>query len=233
MSALLGVLLAPTALGALAAAAQAMGAVVMQPGATLPFSAGFLGYLALHYAWFRPVRLYVFAHELTHAWAAWLSGAKVYRFHVGALGGHVDLSESNAVITLAPYIFPVYSIATLAAYRVCLWGLGDRAHALRWMHLVFLGVMGATLAFHWAHTAEAVRVRRQPDLRQGGGIVFSLSVIAFLNGLVLLLLLKCLFPGAVALASCWRLMWTSTRIFWTAAGSVLLHGFRFVRERYC
>src|SRR6266849_3048990 len=56
----------------------------------------------------KPMRLYIFGHELTHAIWAWIFGGKVKKFKVTANGGHVVITKSNFVIALAPYFVPLY-----------------------------------------------------------------------------------------------------------------------------
>jgi hypothetical protein len=158
------------------------------------FISGFLGYV-LAYAW-GPLRLrraYVFAHELTHALAAWAQGAKVFRFVVRKESGHVDLSHSNAFIALAPYWIPTYTLLLVGIYRLILW-FGPRPYAYE----VFLFLMGSSLAFHLLHTAESLWSEKQSDLNHVG-LAFSLTLVAFLNGILLLVALKCLFPKLVSL----------------------------------
>ncbi len=159
-------------------------------------------------------RAYVFGHELTHALAAWAVGAQVHGFHVGEDGGHVDLSRSNAFIALAPYCVPIYTLLVIAGYRVLVWlrpGAGSPG--------LFLGLLGLTLAFHVLLTFESLVDQRQPDLTAAGGVVFSLALIALSNGLLVLLLLKLLFPRAVALSEPLWLVMTSSAAFWSWAGS--------------
>jgi hypothetical protein len=154
-------------------------------------------------------RVYVLGHETTHALAAWASGAKVLGISVGERGGHVDLSHSNAFIALAPYCVPLYTILVVAAYRALLWydpGAGRRQ--------VFLALMGATLAFHVLKTYETITDRDQPDLPAAGGVLFSLALILLANGLVVLLLVKALFPGSVDLGASLRGVADGTRGFW-------------------
>src|ERR1700730_3092693 len=55
----------------------------------------------------RPMLLYVFGHELTHAIWVWLMGGRVSRFRVGRDGGHVVVNRTNFWIALAPYFFPL------------------------------------------------------------------------------------------------------------------------------
>ena len=48
----------------------------------------------------KPMWVYVFGHELTHALWTWLFGGKVKKFKVSALGGHVVITKSNFLIAI-------------------------------------------------------------------------------------------------------------------------------------
>src|SRR5437868_1637234 len=71
------------------------------PERSFYFFCGFFAYFLFQWIFFRPLRTYVFGHELTHAVAAWMSGAKVTRFKVGKKGGSVTVSKSNLFVALA------------------------------------------------------------------------------------------------------------------------------------
>lgn len=202
---LLGLVLFPTStLILLAGARELVG------GATVPFWAGLLVSLALWRQDSRAVRrLYVFGHEATHALTAWGMGGKVHAFHVGEDGGHVDLSKSNFIIALAPYCVPIYALVVVAVYRAWLWTVPEAAAPG-----LFLALMGAALAFHWALTAEVLWTRVQPDLAAAGGKIFSLSVIALANGLCVLFLAKALFPRTVDLGRAASRAYEGSRGFW-------------------
>ncbi len=199
---LLGLALLPSSVLTLAVAVEALGVLAREPAA-LPFLAGIALCLALRLlgrraagpSWLSSLesRLYVFGHELTHALAAWSFGAKVLGFKVSQEGGHVDLSRSNAFVALAPYCLPIYSILTVLAYRLLLAFWPVEAHG------VFLAALGLTLFFHLIKTFECLWASRQPDLSAAGGVVFSLAAIALANALVVLLLVKVLFPGSLSL----------------------------------
>lgn len=213
---MIGVLLLPTACASLWAAGRAVADVAFAARDTFPFLAGFFGYPAFHLLAFRPVRLYVFGHELTHALAAWMHGASVTSFVVGRRGGHVDLTHSNAAIALAPYVLPLYAILVVLCYRGAVWLHPVPAAGARFAHGVFLAAIGGSLSFHLVHTAQSLWDARQPDLDQAGGLVFSLAIIAFANGLFLILTLKCLFPDAVEAGRYAALVWLVSSGFWKA-----------------
>ena len=86
------------------------------PEGSFYFIAGMAGYFAFQWVFFRPIRTYVFGHELSHALAAWLSGAKVKHFHVSKKGGSVTVSKSNFFVALAPYILPFYALILVTVF---------------------------------------------------------------------------------------------------------------------
>src|SRR6266705_6223083 len=80
------------------------------------FSLGVVLWLIAFFGLSRPVLVYVFGHELTHALWVLLMGGRVSRFRVGREGGHVVTNRNNFWIALAPYFFPFYSIIIIGAY---------------------------------------------------------------------------------------------------------------------
>jgi hypothetical protein len=192
---ILGVLMAPAALAAAWATAAALAPALARFGVTFPLLAGALGCLLLH-AGGRGKRLYVAAHELTHALAAVFSGVRVRKISVRKTSGYVLLDSTNAFISLAPYFIPFYTLAAAAAY----WLAGrflDAAPLRPW----FLGAAGFTLTFHLLHTADILSGPVQSDLKKAGGPVFSLPLLLLLNCLGLAAALKLLFPELLSLKS--------------------------------
>jgi hypothetical protein len=223
---LVGILLLPFSASLSWAAAKALAGIVMGASAAAPFVAG-IGLMAVFwllgrhvvdpagpYGWgMRTARwMYVLGHELTHALAAWTSGGKVFAIHVEEKGGHVDLSHSSAFVALAPYCVPFHALLVVAGYRLVLW-MKPEAQA----EALFLLLMGGALAFHALMTWETLTQVKQPDLEQAGGSVFSFALIGLANGLVVLLLLKTLFPEAVALGGSVKAAALSAWWFWTKA----------------
>lgn len=224
---LIGAALLPTAGLSLFEAARALGGLASRTRASYPFLAGLalalLAWLFFRYAldeargparWAEALagRLYVLGHELTHAAAAWASGAKVLAFRAGETAGHVDLSHSNAVVALAPYCVPFYTVGLVLAWRLLSWAKPAWARPE-----AFLLLMGLTLSFHLLKTFESLWDHRQPDLEAAGGAVFSLAWIGIANGLLVLLLLKGLFPDAVALGENAAAVGRGTAAFWGAS----------------
>lgn len=174
----LGVLVAmallPTLLGYTAAFVAFLASVPTMTAAQLAFLLGSTAYLAWHTMVGKPLKLYVFGHEMMHAVATWISGGQVKAFRVSAKGGHVAGTKTNLGIALAPYLIPVYSVLVALLYVVAGWFWNVRAYA-SW----FYGALGATLAFHFAFTAEFVKTR-QPDLIESGRLL-SLTFIYWAN----------------------------------------------------
>jgi len=121
---------------------------------------GFLGYFAFQWAFFRPIRTYVFGHELTHAVAAMLSGARVRGFKFGKKGGYVKVTKSNWFVALAPYFVPIYSFILLGLYAAI-----HSFFPLNEYWNTFLGLLGISMGFHVALTLFALK-QNQPDLKE-------------------------------------------------------------------
>jgi hypothetical protein len=66
----------------------------------------------------KPMLIYVFGHELTHALWTWLFLGKVKRFKAAAKGGHVVVTKNNFLIVLAPYFFPLYATLVVAIFTL-------------------------------------------------------------------------------------------------------------------
>lgn len=206
-------LLAPTACAALFAAARSTAEVGAHGEAS--WFVGGAAVLSLAHAAGAPLRpFYVFAHELTHALAAWAGGGKVYAFVVKGDSGRVDLSHAGPFVALAPYWVPLYALACAAAYRVWLW-----YGAPEWSRLAFLAAMGAALAFHLLHTARSLWQTHQSDLDEAGPAL-SLALIALLNSAVTLAALKCLFPDRVSLGAALGSVAGATSAFWGGAAAL-------------
>lgn len=182
---LIGVVLWPLAWSISIAAYQlyrSSGAGMAEPGwLGLAVPVGFIAWVLIFFLLPRPVRTYVLGHELTHALWALLMGGRVGRIKVGKEGGHVELTKTNFIITLAPYFFPFYTALVIAAYYLSSIWLDNAAHQGWW-----LGAIGLTWSFHITFTIHMLS-QHQPDVQEHGRI-FSYTVIYIMNVLVLTLL---------------------------------------------
>lgn len=151
------------------------------------FALGVAGWLSA-FVWLpRPVLIYVFGHEATHATVAFFCGADVPHFKASSSGGYVYTTKSNFLISLAPYLFPFYTLIVLAvsvflthfvdvyAYRPeALFGVAG----IRWIWVIMF-LLGLSWCFHITFTAWMIG-KHQPDLVENG-VFFSLSLIVLAN----------------------------------------------------
>ena len=128
----------------------------------------------------KPMWIYVFGHELTHALWTWFFGGQVKKFKATSNGGHVVITKNNFLIALAPYFFPLYAIIVVLVFGIGNWAWGWTRY-LVWFHLL----LGATYAFHITLTWHILKTR-QSDITQQG-YLFS-AVIIFLGNTGLLLI---------------------------------------------
>jgi hypothetical protein len=136
----------------------------------------------------RPLRVYVFGHELTHAIWVWLWGGKVYETKWWSRdGGYIITDTHNFWIALAPYFYPIYSFAVIIAYAIAsiFYNVAAATETfifmtpLQWLFLL----LGATWAFHLSFTIWMIP-KGQTDLIYHGTF-FSLVVIYIMNVLLL------------------------------------------------
>src|ERR1700726_118697 len=111
------------------------------------FSLGAVLWLIAFFGLPRPMLVYVFGPELTHALWVLLMGGRVSRFRVGREGGHIVTDRNNFWIALAPYFFPLYSLFGMAAYGV----LSMFFYVQPYGRLLY-GLIGATWAYLLAFT---------------------------------------------------------------------------------
>ena len=144
----------------------------------ISFLAGFIIYLLVHFLFYKPVFAHVMAHELTHMlWAA-IFGGKTQSLHVSSTGGKVMISKSNFMISLAPYFFPLYAMATTLIFYIA----QDK-------YRVFVAFfVGVSLSFHIALTLFSLTTE-QSDLKQDSNLVFSLAFVYLMNIIVIVLIL--------------------------------------------
>ena len=138
------------------------------------FSLGAVLWLIAFFGLPRPILLYVFGHELTHAIWVWLMGGSVSRFRVGREGGHIVTDRNNFWIALTPYFFPIYSIIALAIYG----GLSVFLNVQPYGRVLY-ATIGGTWAFHFTFTCWMIP-KKQSDLSDHGTF-FSLVVIYLMN----------------------------------------------------
>lgn len=133
----------------------------------------------------KPMWIYVFGHELTHAVWTWLFGGQVKKMKVTAKGGHVVISKTNFLIALAPYFFPLYAVIIIGVFA-----LGHLIWDWHKYLVVFHLLIGAAYAFHLTLTFHVLQTRQSDITSQGylfsGVVIFLGNVCVLLFGLPLL-----------------------------------------------
>lgn len=157
------------------------------------FFIGFASYLTFFIAFRKPLRAYIIGHELTHALWVFLFRGKVREIRLSKQRGQIKATKSNTLIALAPYFFPLYTIALMAAYSL----------ASIWMNFgnyyrLVVAALGFTWSFHLLLNIFIIQ-RGQEDLRISGSF-FSL-VLIFLFNVIIFGLIMCFVSEGVTLKS--------------------------------
>jgi hypothetical protein len=176
---IIAVLLLPLCVGAASALWMVLRASGGADTTWVPFLAGAACWVVIYLLLPKPMWIYVFGHELTHALWTWLHGGRVKKFKASAKGGHVVVTKSNFVIALAPYFFPIYAILVVLVFLAGCW-LWNWQHYLVWFHLL----LGAAYAFHVTLNWHILK-HSQTDISEQG-YMFS-AVVIFLGNVVVLL----------------------------------------------
>ena len=127
----------------------------------------------------KPMWIYVFGHELTHALWTWLFGGQVKKMKVTSKGGHVHITKTNFVIALAPYFFPLYAVIVIGVFA-----LGNLIWNWHQYRIIFNIFIGAAYAFHITLTFHVLQTEQSDVTSQG--YLFSFVVIYLGNVCVLL-----------------------------------------------
>ena len=175
---IIAVLLLPVCAGA----AMALWRVLRAGGADttwIPLLGGAACWVVIFLLLPKPMWIYVFGHELTHALWTWLFGGEVKRMKVSAKGGHVVISKTNFIIALAPYFFPLYVALVVGVFALGNFLLDWRGY-LVWFHLC----LGVAYAFHLTLTWHVLQTRQTDITSQG--YLFS-AVVIFLGNVDVLL----------------------------------------------
>jgi hypothetical protein len=176
-----GIVLLPICLGT----AEAVWTVLTHAGSMttvwMPMLAGAACWVVVFLLLPKPMWVYVFGHELTHAVWTWLFGGSVKSFKARSSGGHVITTKTNFLIALAPYFFPLYAVLVVVVFVIgdLLWHW--RRSYLPWFHLL----LGAAYAFHVTLTYEILKTR-QTDITSQGWL-FSAVIIFLGNAIVLVI----------------------------------------------
>jgi hypothetical protein len=176
---IVAILLLPVCAGAAMALLKVLRACGSADTTWVPFLGGVACWCVIFFLLPKPMWIYVFGHELTHALWTWLFGGEVKKMKVTSSGGHVVISRTNFVIALAPYFFPLYAVTVVVVFVVghLIW---DWRGYLVYFHLL----VGAAYAFHVTLTFHTLQTR-QTDITSQGWL-FS-AVVIFLGNICVLL----------------------------------------------
>jgi hypothetical protein len=209
---LIGILLLPLCIGAAKALVRVVSATGSADTIWVALAGGAASWWAIYLMLPKPMRLYVFGHELTHALWTWLFGGSVRKFKVTSRGGHVVVTKSNFIIALAPYFFPLYAMAVVGVFCLGHW-LWDWAAYFVWFHLL----LGAAYAFHLTLTWHILQIEQTDITSQG--YLFSAAVIFLGNIGFLLLGIPLLTERVTVLTSMsWWLHETRSLVQWLESG---------------
>lgn len=177
---IIAILLLPVCAGAVEALWRVLRASGGADTTWVPLLAGATCWMVIYALLPKPMWIYVFGHELTHAVWTWACGGQVKQVKVTPDGGHVVVSKSNFLIALAPYFFPFYAVLVVLIFVTghLIW---NWSQYLAWFHLL----LGAAYAFHVTLTWHILK-SQQTDITQQG-YLFS-GVIIFLGNVTVLLL---------------------------------------------
>lgn len=163
----------------------------------------------------RPFRTYVLAHEMTHAFWGMLMGAKVGKMKIAKNGGHVMLSKSNFLISLAPYFFPFYTGLVIAVWCIAALFTDLSAYEPWW-----LAAVGLTWGFHVTFTVYMLS-QSQPDVQENGRL-FSYVIIYLAN--LFFVALWMILIGSPTFSGTGALLWQETFAGYQWTGNVLYAG---------
>ena len=122
-------------------------------------------------------RTYVLGHELTHALWTVLFGGRASGLKVSDAGGSVRVTKNNALVTLAPYFFPLYTFLVALVWLLSVWLFPP----VKPYAPIFVFWVGMTWSFHLTFTLRFLAYN-QPDVREHGRL-FSYALIFALNAL--------------------------------------------------
>lgn len=146
---------------------------------------GFFAWTLIYFFIPEPRWIYVLGHELTHALWSLSFGGKLKKIKVSSGGGHVSITKSNFIVSLAPYFFPLYVFLIIIFFLIMniFWNLNTYVY-------IFYFLIGVAYAFHITLTFKILKTR-QPDIIKEGYlfsfiIIFLGNVITLLVGIVLI-----------------------------------------------
>ena len=194
-------------------------------GAGVWFLAGAAVYLVVHLALWKPLRVYIFGHELVHALSALLCGGSVAGMRVNKTSGAVNVSKVNAFIALSPYVVPIYAVFAAVGWLFA-------RYVLKWNvpSTVLLFLLGFCMMFHLVLTLYAVSVG-QSDFQVAGWLL-SLTLVFIANCGLLVGLFLVLFPSGMTPGRAAAIFAESAAQAYTFVWRSAVSGWRMLTERF-
>jgi len=127
--------------------------------------------------------VYVFGHEFTHYIFVLICYGKVSEFQASKDGGYIIANRANILVSLSPYIVPLWALAIALIHGVLSLFLDLSA-----LHSTFFALYVATWIFNIFWTIWMIPLG-QSDL-SSNGTFFSLTLIYLSNTLLLSVLLE-------------------------------------------
>ena len=189
---IVGLALLPVLVLVFLATVMLLGQIPVFSATVLEIFCGILLYSFFHFFVYQPVALYVMSHEFTHAVFALFSGYRVKKIKISTKGGYVEMSESNFLIDLAPYFFPLYTIVFTAVF----YGLDKLFQLDKYYWLFFIG-FGILISFHVLSNWDVLKIE-QPDMNSVGK-VFGIIFVLIVNLLIINILLAVIFAHDINL----------------------------------
>jgi len=172
----------------------------------LYFILGALLYSMVHLLLFRLDFLYVFGHESMHAFATFCSGGKASNMKVSKKEGSVKTTTPNFFVMLAPYLLPVYTVVLAIVYFILTFFIDITRY-----YGTFIFLVGFTLMFHLAYTAESMK-DKQSDLIKAG--YFSSIAFIYITNLIVAFLIISLFFKDVSFVDFISKVYEKTKFFY-------------------
>ncbi|PIU84099.1 MAG: hypothetical protein COS68_00525 [Elusimicrobia bacterium CG06_land_8_20_14_3_00_38_11] len=197
----IAVALIPFAIGLLISFGKLVVSLIPLNSSEIWFLTGFVIFFAVFLVKSVPGRVYVFGHELTHAFWTILFRGKIKEFNVSSKSGSVITSKSNFLISLAPYFFPIYTFLIIFIFYILAFFLPVSKY-IEWLFF-FVGV---SYSFHIFLNFESLSIG-QSDVKKTGK-VFSYIVITILNIIMAVVVLKFVAPEKIIIKKYFFESWT-------------------------
>jgi len=150
--------------------------------------------------------LYVLGHEFTHACFVFLYKGSVLDMKVSTQGGYIATNKSNILISLSPYIIPIWCAPGIACFGFLSWTI-----TLPWYADALLYCwIGLSWSFHLWWTVWMIP-RDQPDLKENDTF-FSL-VFIYLSNILVLLVMLCLASRSLTFGTFFAAWWVHAEQF--------------------